>query len=135
MRYIVLGLSLLLVSSFNAPSFAQTRGEGWKLYYMAESGERHYYDKGSIETPQKGTVTVWQKITDESTGVEIDKSAAQLQLNCRQRTYRVLSEVGLGKAGSGPQNAGGEQKEIPKKGDDAQADSRMRALFENVCPF
>ena len=131
MRYFVFGLALFLVCSYSTHSFAQTRGEGWKLYYLDDSGDRYYYDKGSVESPQKGTVILWQKITEISSGEEVDKSTTRLQLNCRQRTYDILSEVERDRADN--KTADDQKGNSPKGG--FRADSRLRALFENVCPF
>ena len=126
MRYFVLGLTLLLALTSGAPAFAQTKGEGWKVYYIDESGDRYYYDKGSVETPQKGSVIVWQKITGISNYAEVDKSVARIQLNCRQETYRVLPDA---------KDEGSEEKKAQSTRNEVQADSKFRALFENVCPF
>ena len=134
MRYFFLGLTLFLACSYGTHALAQTKGEGWKLYYLDESGDRYYYDKGSVETPQKGTVMLWQKITETSSGEEVDKSTTRLQLSCRQRTYEVLSGVDYGETGKRPPGAADDQKGNPRKGG-LRADSRLRALFENVCPF
>jgi hypothetical protein len=131
MKYFFLGLTLFLACSYGSHGFAQTKGEGWKLYYLDESGDRYYYDKGSVETPAKGAVIVWQKITEISTGEEADKSTTHLQLNCRQRTYNILSEAGRDRA---DKKTADEQKGSSPKGG-LRADSRLRALFENVCPF
>ncbi len=126
MRYFVLGLTLLIALTSGAPAFAQTKGEGWKVYYIDESGDRYYYDKGSVETPQKGTVIVWQKITGISNYAEVDRSVAHLQVNCRQKTYLVLPDA---------KDEGSEEKKARSTRSEAQADSKFRALFENVCPY
>ena len=134
MRYFVFGLALLLGCSYGMHSSAQTKGEGWKLYYFDESGDRYYYDKGSVETPQRGTVVVWQKITEISSGEELDKSVTHLRLNCRQRSYEILVDATNDRAEMKAGDAAGTQKEKPYKGE-LQVDSKLRALFENVCPF
>jgi hypothetical protein len=136
MRYFVLGLALFLACSCCTHSFAQTRGEGWKLYYLDDSGDRYYYDKGSVETPQKGTVIVWQKITEISSGEEVDKSTARLQLNCRQKTFDILTDGERERTGKEGQGGAGDRKGNPQKGGmNLRADSKLSALLENVCPF
>jgi hypothetical protein len=135
MRYVVTGLTLLLVCFCVVVSFAQTRGEGWKLYYADGSGDRYYYDKGSVESHQKGTVMVWQKATEPSTGEEVDKRTMHLQLNCRQGTYRILSDLEReGIEDKTRSLAANDKKGNPQTGE-LRADSKLRALFENVCPF
>ena len=84
MRYFILGLiGLFFFCSHSMHAFAQTKGEGWKLYYADGSGDRYYYDKGSIELPQKYTIILWQKITGTVNDLEEDKATAHLRLDCR----------------------------------------------------
>jgi hypothetical protein len=136
MRYFVLGLALFLACPYSTHSFAQTRGEGWKLYYLDDSGERYYYDKGSVESVQKGTVIVWQKITENSSGEEVDKSTVHLRLNCRQKTFDVLADGERDRPDKENQGPAGDRRGNPQKGDlNVRADSKLSALFENVCPF
>jgi hypothetical protein len=136
MRYFVLGLALFLACSYGTPSLAQTKGEGWQLYYLDDSGDRYYYDKGSVESPQKGTVLLWQKITEISSGEEVDRSTVRLQLNCRQRTFEVLTDVERDRADKENQSGASDRKGNPQKGNlNLRADPRLSALFENVCAF
>lgn len=113
---------------------AQTKGGGWQLYYAdEESGNKYYYDKGSVESPQKGIYKVWQKITETiRAGEEQDNFKINLQINCREKTYEVLSYIEYDGTGEKTLNAQ-EYKEKPPKSNFSLG-SRMGVLFENVCP-
>jgi len=121
----------ILVSATYA--FAQTKGGGWQLYYSNESGNKYYYDKGSIESPQKGIYKVWQKITETiREGEEQDNFKIHLQINCRAKIYEVLSYIEYDGTGEKALNAQ-EYKEKPPK-NSLQLGSRMGVLYENICP-
>lgn len=135
MKYFIIGLiGVIFVWLSGVSVLAQTRGEGWKLYYIDESaGNRYYYDKGSIESPQKGIIKVWQKITERTKSEEEqDKYKMRLQINCRQKTYETLSYTEYDVAKERVLTST-EYKENPPKSN-LPLDSRMRALFENTCP-
>ena len=65
MKYFVFSIiTVMFILLFNIGVFAQIKGGGWQLYYSDESGNKYYYDKGSIESPQKGIYKIWQKNTE-----------------------------------------------------------------------
>jgi len=135
MRYCILGLlGLFFFCSHSTQALAQTKGEGWKLYYVDESGDRYYYDRGSVESPQKYIVILWQKITGIVNGWEEDKAKANLRLDCRRKTFEILYYTEPSDTGTNPRSAE-EDRGANKQQQSLNTDSRLRALFENVCPF
>jgi hypothetical protein len=134
MKYFVFGIiTAFFILLSDAGVFAQTKGGGWQLYYANESGNKYYYDKGSIESPQKGIYKVWQKITETiREGEEQDSFKIHLQVNCRGKIYEVLSYIEYDGTGEKALTAK-EYKENPPK-NSLQLGSRMGALYENICP-
>jgi hypothetical protein len=134
MKYFVFGIiTVMFILLSDIGAFAQTKGGGWQLYYSDESGNKYYYDKGSIESPQKGIFKVWQKITETiREGEEQDNFKMQLQINCRGKTYEVLSYIEYDGTGEKVLNAQ-EYKEKPLKSS-LILESRMGALYDNICP-
>ncbi|MCX5812909.1 MAG: hypothetical protein NT178_10255 [Proteobacteria bacterium] len=133
MKYFVFGIiTVMFILLSDMSVFAQTKGGGWQLYYADESG-RYYYDKGSIESPQKGVLKVWQRITETiRAGEEQDNFKIQLQLNCRGKTYEVLSYIEYDGTGEKTLNAQEYKEKRPKIS--LTLGSRMGVLFENICP-
>ncbi len=129
--FVVIMITVIIVSHISA--FAQTKGGGWQLYYSDESGNNYYYDKGSIESPQKGVYKVWQRITETiRAGEEQDNYKIQLQINCKAKIYEVLSYIEYDGTGEKALNSL-EYKENPPKSS-LPLGSRMGALYENICP-
>jgi hypothetical protein len=132
-RFASLAATVVFILVSAAYAFAQTKGGGWQLYYSNESGNKYYYDKGSMESPQKGIYKVWQKITETiREGDEQDNFKIHLQINCRAKIYEVLSYIEYDATGEKALNAQ-EYKENPPK-NSLQLGSRMGALYENICP-
>jgi hypothetical protein len=133
MKYFVFSIiAVTFILMSNISVFAQTKGGGWQLYYADNSGNRYYFDKGSIESPQKGTFKVWQKITETiREGEEQDNFKMQLLIDCRGRTYEVLSYIEYDGTGEKVLNTQ-EYKEKPPK-NNLQLRSRMGALYDNIC--
>jgi hypothetical protein len=135
MKYFVFGIiTVMFILLSDVGVFAQTKGGGWQLYYINdESANRYYYDKGSIESTQKGIFKVWQKITETiRAGEEQDNVKIHLQINCREKTYEVLSYIEYDGTGEKVLNAQEYKEKPPKRS--LILESRMGALFENVCP-
>jgi hypothetical protein len=134
MKYFVFGIiTVIFILLFNMGAFAQTKGGGWQIYYADESGNKYYYDKGSIETPQKDIFKVWQKITETiRSGEEQDNFKMHIQINCRGRSYEILSYIEYDGTGEKVLNAQ-EYKEKQPKGS-LPVGPRIKALYDNVCP-
>jgi hypothetical protein len=135
MKYFVFGvIAVMFILLSDTGVFAQTKGGGWQMYYAdEESGNKYFYDKGSIESPQKNIYKVWQKTTETiRAGEELDTFKMQLQINCLVKTYVVLSYIEYDGTGEKELNAMEYKEKQPK--DRVQVWSRMGALFDNVCP-
>jgi len=135
MKYFVFGvITVMFIMLSDACVFAQTKGGGWQMYYADESsGNKYYFDKAGIESPQKGVYKVWQKITETiRAGEEQDTFKMQIQMNCRAKTYEVLSYIEYDGTGEKELNAQ-EYKEKQPKGS-LSIGPRMGVLLENICP-
>ncbi|MCX8022358.1 MAG: hypothetical protein N2745_06250 [Syntrophorhabdaceae bacterium] len=109
--------------------YGQTKGEGWLVYYIDDIARvKFYYDKMSLARVEKDKVTVWQKVTEEvRPNDEQEKMKIHLKIDCRQKTYDVLSAVSpSGFAEVGDIYSGHKKRYIEE--------GQLRALMENVCP-
>jgi hypothetical protein len=135
MKYFVFCIiTVMFIMLFNMCAFAQTKGGGWQLYYSdEESGKKYYYDKGSIESPQKNIYKVWQKITETIRGgEELDNVKMQLHINCLGKTYEILSYIEYDGTGEKELNIQEYKEKQPKNM--LPVGPRMGVLFDNVCP-
>jgi hypothetical protein len=113
-----LGLILLCWSS-------SAFGEDWALYY--ESGaEMQYYDRSTLERPQKDLVYVSVKTTELS---RQKGEIMRFELSCAVQKYRVLT-ANADKVTGVPVPEGGPQG-YPWKS--FSQESIMGALWDNVC--
>jgi hypothetical protein len=79
----------------------QSWGVDWTFYYQTEVEdesktimEKYYYDKASVERPQKNILMLTQKITILSTGSEeADKKVMHIEMNCSSYKYKILSQT------------------------------------------
>lgn len=104
------------------------KAEGWTMYYKSDSGEAMYYDKTTIKKLAKDIIRVSQRTTMKTGKDEEEQETcrAEIEINCKKRTYTVLS-YSEGKAAS-------DKKCIDKKGTHRlYLDSTMGALYENLC--
>ena len=137
MKFLFIGLmAAISMWPFNMSVFAQTRGEGWRLYYIDEP-YRFYYDKGSIESPQKKIIKVWIKVTEKMRGDdELEQNKIRFQIDCSKKTYEALSRITYDTAKGGVLNSE-DYMENPQKGSvwkDSKTNSQMNSLIENACP-
>jgi hypothetical protein len=98
------------------------------MYYKSDSGETMYYDKTTIKRLAKDIIRVNQRITMKTGKDEEEQEIcrAELEINCKKRTYSVLS-YSEGKVAS-------DKKWIGKEGTHRlYLDSTMGALYENLC--
>lgn len=124
---IFFALLFVTVSLSSRPASAE-----WQFFYQVEDGPKYYFDKDSIQSPQKGIVHVSVKTT---LGKDSDEDAEQykgsVEINCRSRSYRILGdEVG----------ADEKNKELTTKTATGPSDLRrmplesvMGVLWTNVC--
>ncbi len=128
-RYIlpVLFFSLFLLIHVSNKAY----GENWVLFYNSQDEEKYYFDKDSIQKPQKDIIQVWQKRAKVEDEVEQDIEKIHLELDCKKRQYRILSVI----------DANSKTQE-PAREDEITSGVRTRlsslisilgALFENVC--
>lgn len=82
----------LLVLSIYTPT---AHAENWMLFYGSQTGEKYYFDKDSLERPQKKIVRVWQKKTRVEDENEQELQKLHLELDCAKKTYRIISIVDL----------------------------------------
>lgn len=81
--------------------YGQSWGADWTFYYQTEVEdeiktivEKYYYDKASIERPQKNILKFTQRISILVKGSEeTDKKVMQMEMNCTSRQYRILSQT------------------------------------------
>jgi len=132
MKYIFLASTVILLYILAPYTFGQTRGEGWQLYYIDDTTRnKYYFDKGSLTTVEKDIVRVWQKVTEEIKSTdEQEKFSIQLQINCRQKTFDVLSVVNLLTTQPEIEIYASEQGKKRRYIEGGQ----LRALVENICP-
>jgi hypothetical protein len=106
--------------------------EDWKRFYETGS-EKYYFDKETIRAIGPKRVAVWQKITEVGLDrEEIEKNRAEVEINCKERTFRVITATALDPV------TGKEVKpvELPD-GSSFRTDllgAPMAALTDNVCP-
>lgn len=123
----VLFFSLFLLIHLSGMAY----GENWVLFYNSQDEEKYYFDKESIEKPQKNIVRVWQKrvkIVEES---EEDIEKVHLELDCKKRQYSILSIVDANSKTQESVKEGG----TPSRARTGLSTliSIMGSLFENVC--
>jgi len=113
--------------------YSYSEGADWKLFYAADSGYKYFYDKESLEMPDKGVKKVWQKISkDLGKNESRDMFKMQLVVNCRSKIFEILSIVEYGSANETVISFE-EYKSRPPT-DDLPLESRIGALYDNICP-
>ena len=73
----------------------------WTLYYQTDTEKenriitgKYYFDKSTVEKPEKDIVRLTEKITQSLAGrEEADKKITQMEINCSSRKYRILSRT------------------------------------------
>ncbi len=118
--------------------YGQSWGADWTFYYQTEVedefktiAEKYYYDKASIERPQKNILRFTQRITILVKGSEeTDKKVMQMEMNCVSRQYRVLSQTEYDMATGKVITEGKMESPAWKR---FSLDSVMGDLRENLC--
>ncbi len=113
--------------------YSSANGADWKLFYVSDSGYKYFYDKESLESPDKYLRKVWQKISKDIGKDETeDMLKLHVELNCKTKIYEVLSMI---------EYDGTKEMEISYqdyKGraptSDLPLESRIGALYDNLCP-
>ncbi len=124
--FIISGLILAGLYSFS-------EGSDWKLYYATDSGLKYFYDKETLEFPDKGIKKVWQKV---SKGIGKDENQdmfkMHVELNCKTKVYEILSIVEYD--GVNEMVIGFEDYKSRPPTSDLPLESRVGALYDNICP-
>ena len=108
-------------------------GADWKLYYVSDSGYKYFYDKESLESPDKGIKKVWQKIAKDIGKDESDDMLKMhLLLNCKSKIYEILSITEYD--GTREMEISYEDYKSRAPTSDLPLESRIGALYDNVCP-
>lgn len=118
--------------------YGQSWGADWIFYYQSEVEdgmktimEKYYYDKSSVEKPQKNILKFTQRITILATGSEeTDKKVMQMEMNCSSRQYRVLSQTEYDVATGKVITEGTMESPVWKR---FSLDSVMGDLRDNLC--
>jgi hypothetical protein len=118
--------------------YGQSWGADWTFYYQTEVEdeiktivEKYYYDKASIERPQKNILKFTQRITIMVKGSEeTDKKVMQTEMNCASRQYRVLSQTEYDVATGKVITEGTMESPVWKR---FSLDSVMGDLRDNIC--
>jgi len=113
--------------------YSFSEGANWKLYYATDSGLKYFYDKESLEFPDKGIKKVWQKV---SKGVGKDENQdifkMHVELNCKTKSYEILSIVEYD--GVNEMVISFEDYKSRPPISDLPLESRVGALYDNICP-
>jgi hypothetical protein len=128
MTFVRVSLCVFLLALLAMPAVA----EDWKRFYDT-GGEKYYFDKESIRAIGPKRVAVWQKIT--TLGLdreEIERNRAEVEINCKERTYRVITATALdpvtGKEAKPEELPDGSRFRTDLMG------APIAALTDNVCP-
>lgn len=116
----------------------QSWGADWIFYYQTELEdesktilEKYYYDKSSVERPQKNIIKLTQKITIlVNNAEETDKKVVQIEMNCSSYKYRVLSQTEFDGA-TGKAMAEGQVENLSWKR--FAMESSMGGIRDNLC--
>jgi len=112
-------------------SFAE--GSDWKLFYLSDSGYKYFYDKESLESPDKGIKKVWQKISkDIGKDESEDMFKMHMEVNCKNKTYEILSIAEYNGTNETVINFEDYKSRPPTS--DLPLESRIGALYDNICP-
>ena len=124
--FIFSGLIITGLYSFSA-------GADWKLYYATDSGYRYFYDKESLESPDKGIKKVWQKV---SKGIGKDENQdmfkMHVEVNCKTKIYEILSVVEYD--GINEMVISVEDYKNRPPTSNLPLESRIGGLYDNICP-
>lgn len=124
--FIFSGLMLTGLYSFS-------EGADWKLFYATESGYKYFYDKESLESPDKGIKKVWQKVSkDLGKNENQDMFKMHLEVNCKTKIYEILSIVEYD--GTKEMVISFEDYKNRPPTSDLPLESRIGGLYDNVCP-
>lgn len=124
-------ISALFFGCIIVGSFVYGECADWKLFYMVSDGPKYYFDKESIVTPQKDVIQVWFKTTTEEGSDETEQYSANVELNCKTRTHRILEESVTGNANKDEK---GQQPSGDKPIQKFAIESVFGSLWTNVCP-
>jgi hypothetical protein len=106
--------------------------EDWKRFYETGS-EKYYFDKETIRAIGPKRVAVWQKTTQVGMDrEEIEKNRAEVEINCKERTYRIITATAMDPVTGKEVKA----EELPD-GSSFRTDlmgAPVAALTDNVCP-
>jgi hypothetical protein len=105
--------------------------ENWKLFYETES-QKFYYDNDSIQKPSQNVIKVAHKVTEKGADAnEVDKAKRVVEVNCKERSFRILSnveyDIATGTEITAQQFQGGQYRTDLYSG-------TMQGLIENLCP-
>jgi hypothetical protein len=105
----------------------------WKLFYVTESGYKYFYDKESLESPDKNIKKVWQKVA-KGLGKDEDQDMfkTHLMINCKTKVYEILSIVEYD--GTNEMVISYEDYRNRPPTGDFHLESRIGGLYDNVCP-
>jgi len=123
---ILFGIMLLCLCSYS-------EGADWQLFYATDSGFKYFYDKESLEAPDKDTKKVWQKISKDLGRDETqDMFKMHTEINCKTKVYEILSIVEYD--GDREMTISFEDYKGRPPTDDLPLESRIGGLYDNICP-
>ncbi|GEM_PF-526725 len=109
-----------------------SKSENWILFYNAQDEIKYYFDKDNLQKPTKNIVQVWQKKVKIEDDTEEEIERLHLEMDCKKRTYRILSIVD---ADSKSQGATTQETEKINTTKDTSLtfNSIIGSLYENIC--
>lgn len=125
---VVLGIFFLFIGIMGVSHAAEPE---WVVFYKGEKNQ-FFYDKASIERPEKDRVIVVQKIVEEKDRdnlVELFRTKFEIQ--CKARSFKIISNTEFEDV-TGRELTSEEIKATSKEGESLA--SKMSTLRDNVCP-
>lgn len=112
---LICSVFVFILLNLPAHSFA----EKWILFYNSQDEEKYYFDRESVERPDKKIIRVWQKKTNVVKGQEEEMEKIQVEIDCNKKTYKIIKDETK------------DFKDIPSE--KIKPSSRMEVLLDNVC--
>jgi hypothetical protein len=110
-------------------------GADWQLFYQSEElGRQMFFDKESIVRPELKVVHSIQKVVQKiSRKKEYTRYTMEVELNCKKRTYQILSMTEYDEKGNKIDAPAPEEGKVVKPSG-IYDNAVIGALYENICP-